>query len=256
MSEIVESRRVDALLESATREWPANITVVGYDFSSQDLRWVELDRVSFFDCNFYRAEMNQSEFKYCHFDSCNMQGIRATGATFKDCVFETCAMHDSEISEGSLRSSKMIGGVTIGSNWMGIDLYGAQFQNVIMSNHAAPLSADQAMIGESKFTMCELDGASFEFAEGMNMTFERCGLSRAVMSRAQLHGLMVRRTSMVGSFWQFTQVHGGSIEFSELRDSSFVDSEFRRVDFVENFGMAHSDMTGWKHTPVTAPREY
>jgi len=244
MSEIVDKGRVDAILDSGVREWPERITIVGYDFHGADLRWAEIRDVTFLDCSFYGAWLDGAEISRCHFDSCNLQRLRAKGAKFSESTFETCGLHDSCLSEAEAKGCTFIGCVMVGSDWSYSNLHRSRFRSCIMSNTAAQMMADESLLSDAKFTMCEMGGISLEMAAGTNVLFDRCDLPEAVLSRTAFTGLVVRRCSLRSSWWRFARTESSCFEFSELVGADFSDANFQNHDFTENWGMAQANQQG------------
>lgn len=112
----------------------------GADLSNMEIKDRKFDRSNITSVNLFRSDLRGSSFVNNHFHNATLSAANFDGCRFKNCVFEHTVLNGAILS-----NINMVGGVITYVNFNGVDIRGARFDKVSITDEA---NFDDALFDE------------------------------------------------------------------------------------------------------------
>ncbi|EGA69488.1 hypothetical protein VISI1226_09919 [Vibrio sinaloensis DSM 21326] len=182
-----------------------NETFIAHDFSNMDLQQVTFQDCQFYLCRFDRADLRDAKFVRCSFiEPRSLEGCSFQHANLKDVSFLDC----------NLAMSQFVGADCFGAEFRQCDLKGANFQRANFVNRI-----------NHKSYFCSI------FITGCNLTYSN--FERALMEKCDLFE----------NRWNGANLFGVSFLGADLSRGEFSSEQWQSANF-EQADLTHVDLEG------------
>lgn len=185
--------------------------------------------------NFEKAELPEAVFVQANLSAANLKGISAKGANFYQIngaklVAIGASLDESDFTQARLDGADLTGAKLHKATFLraggdGLILKGAQGPNLRAAEAKLNgLVAEEAVLTDSVWEDCALQGANFRFANLTNALFTGADLQKSVLFGATLRRAFLRKANLAGAQAGNADFFQANLERAKLKGASFITS--------------------------------